>query len=30
MVVEIFIVEMDIAAERVFDEKLGASPIRFL
>ncbi len=29
MVVEIFIVEMDIAAERVFDEKLGASPIRF-
>ncbi|MGB8218281.1 MAG: DUF296 domain-containing protein [Candidatus Methanoperedens sp.] len=30
MVVEIFIVEMDIAAERVFDEKLGTSPIRFL
>jgi predicted DNA-binding protein with PD1-like motif len=29
MVVEIFIVEMDIAAERVFDEKLGASLIRF-
>jgi predicted DNA-binding protein with PD1-like motif len=30
MIVEIFIVEMDIAAERVFDEKLGTSPIRFL
>lgn len=30
MVVEVFIVEMDIAAERVFDEKMGASPIRFL
>ncbi len=30
MVVEIFIVEMDIAAERLFDEKLGTSPIRFL
>ncbi len=30
MVVEIFIVEMDIAAEKVFDETLGTSPIRFL
>ncbi|VVB92557.1 Uncharacterised protein [uncultured archaeon] len=30
MVVEIFIMEMDIAAERVFNEKLGTSPIRFL
>lgn len=29
MVVEVFIVEMDIAAERVFDEKMGASMIRF-
>lgn len=29
MVVEIFIVEMDIAAERVFDGKIGFSPIRF-
>jgi predicted DNA-binding protein with PD1-like motif len=29
MVVEIFIIETDIAAERVFDEKIGASPIRF-
>ncbi len=30
MIVEIFIVEMNIAAERVFDAKLGTSPIRFL
>ncbi len=29
MVVEVFIVEMDIKAERVFDEKTGFSPIRF-
>jgi len=29
MVVEIFIVEMDIHAERVFDENMGTSPIRF-
>ncbi len=29
MVVEIFIVEMDIQAERVFDEKIGFSPMRF-
>ncbi|MDP2846326.1 MAG: DUF296 domain-containing protein [Candidatus Methanoperedens sp.] len=29
MVVEVFIVEMDITAERVFDEKMGASLIRF-
>ncbi|MFA4934408.1 MAG: DUF296 domain-containing protein [Candidatus Methanoperedens sp.] len=29
MVVEVFIIEMDIAAERVFDEKMGASMIRF-
>ncbi len=29
MVVEVFIVEMDIKAERVFDEKIGFSPIRF-
>lgn len=29
MVVEVFIVEMDIQAERVFDEKTGFSPIRF-
>ncbi len=29
MVVEVFIMEMDITAERVFDEKMGASPIRF-
>ena len=29
MVVEVFIVEMDILAERVFDEKMGASLIRF-
>lgn len=29
MVVEIFIVEMDITAEKVFDEKIGASLIRF-
>lgn len=29
MVVEVFIVEMDIAAERVFDEKIGFSLMRF-
>ncbi|MDP2766400.1 MAG: DUF296 domain-containing protein [Candidatus Methanoperedens sp.] len=29
MVVEIFIIEMDIKAERVFDEKIGFSPIMF-
>lgn len=29
MVVEVFIVEMDIAAERVFDEKIGFSPMTF-
>ena len=29
MVVEVFIVEMDIQAERVFDEKIGFSPIVF-
>jgi predicted DNA-binding protein with PD1-like motif len=29
MVVEVFIVEMDIPAERVFDEKRGFSPIMF-
>ena len=29
MVVEVFIMEMDIQAERVFDEKTGFSPIRF-
>ncbi len=29
MVVEVFVVEMDIEAERVFDEKIGFSPIRF-
>ncbi len=29
MVIEVFIVEMDIKAERVFDEKIGFSPIRF-
>ncbi len=29
MVVEIFMVEMDIEAERVFDEKIGFSPIKF-
>lgn len=29
MVVEVFIVEMDIQAERVFDEKIGASLMRF-
>ncbi len=29
MVVEVFIVEMDITAERVFDEKIGFSPMRF-
>lgn len=30
MVVEIFILEMDIAAERVYDEKIGFSPATFL
>jgi len=30
MVVEIFIVEMDIAAERVYNEKIGFSPMTFL
>lgn len=29
MVVEVFIVEMDIAAKRIFDGKIGFSPIRF-
>jgi len=29
MVVEIFIVEMDIAAKRVYDEKIGFSPMTF-
>ncbi len=29
MVVEVFIVEMDIEAERVYDDKIGFSPIRF-
>jgi predicted DNA-binding protein with PD1-like motif len=29
MVVEVFIMEMDIPAERVFDEKIGFSPIMF-
>jgi predicted DNA-binding protein with PD1-like motif len=29
MVVEVFIVEMDIAAESVFNEKIGFSPIKF-
>jgi predicted DNA-binding protein with PD1-like motif len=29
MVVEVFMVEMDIVAERVFDEKMGASLMRF-
>ncbi len=29
MVVEVFIVEMDIPVERVFDEKIGFSPVRF-
>ena len=29
MVLEIFIVEMDISAERVFDEKIGFSPFGF-
>lgn len=29
MVVEVFIVEMDIAVKRVYDEKIGFSPITF-
>jgi len=29
MVLEVFIVEMDIAARRVFNEKIGFSPMTF-
>jgi predicted DNA-binding protein with PD1-like motif len=29
MVVEVFIVEMDIAVKRIYDEKIGFSPITF-
>jgi uncharacterized protein len=29
MVLEVFIVEMDIVAERVHDEKIGFSPMTF-
>ncbi len=29
MVLEVFIVEMDIAAQRVFNEKIGFSPVTF-
>jgi len=29
MVVEVFIVEMDIAVKRIYDENIGFSPITF-